>query len=71
MDVQAMKARVLDFMKSCNMTEGGDGVLAAVSGGADSVCLLFLLKELSFGLGIRLWVFHLNHGLRGREADRP
>ena len=70
MDVQAMKARVLDFMKSCNMTEGGDGVLAAVSGGADSVCLLFLLKELSFGLGIRLWVFHLNHGLRGREADR-
>lgn len=70
MDVQAMRARVLEFMEDCDMTEGGDGVLAAVSGGADSVCLLFLLKELSSVLGIRLHVFHLNHGLRGGEADR-
>mgnify|MGYP000606340676 FL=1 len=41
-----------------------------MSGGADSVCLLFLLDELKEELGIRLAAFHLNHGLRGAEADR-
>ncbi len=51
------------------MADRGDGVLLAVSGGADSVCLLFLLHELRDELGIRLAAFHLNHGLRGAEAD--
>ena len=57
-------------MRSWEMTEPGDGLLAGVSGGADSVCLLFLLDELKEELGIRLAAFHLNHGLRGAEADR-
>lgn len=57
-------------MEEQHMADGGDGVLAAVSGGADSVCLLFLLHELAGELGIRLAAFHLNHGLRGAEADR-
>ena len=52
-------------MRSWEMTEPGDGLLAGVSGGADSVCLLFLLDELKEELGIRLAAFHLNHGLRG------
>ena len=57
-------------MRSWGMTEPGDGILAGVSGGADSVCLLVLLDELKEELGIRLAAFHLNHGLRGAEADR-
>lgn len=38
-------------MRSWEMTEPGDGLLAGVSGGADSVCLLFLLDELKEELG--------------------
>ena len=61
---------VMEYMKKMGMADPGDGILAAVSGGADSVCLLWMLKELSEVLGFHLAVFHLNHGLRGPEADR-
>jgi tRNA(Ile)-lysidine synthase len=40
-------------------------VLAGVSGGADSVCLALVLKELGYEVAIA----HLNHGLRGPAAD--
>ena len=65
-----LKRRVKEFIRENKMLEEGDGVLAAVSGGADSVCLLLVLNELKEELGIRLAAFHLNHGLRGAEADR-
>ena len=64
------RRKVLAFMKKKRMTDRGDGVLAAVSGGADSVCLLFLLHEVAAELGIRIFAFHMNHGIRGAEADR-
>ena len=67
---ESVKQRVKEYMRSWGMTEPGDGILAGVSGGADSVCLLVLLDELKEELGIRLAAFHLNHGLRGAEADR-
>lgn len=41
-------------------------ILVALSGGADSVCLLHALKE----CGADICAFHLNHGIRGSEADR-
>lgn len=41
----------------------------ACSGGADSVALVWLLMELREALGLRLLVVHLNHQLRGAEAD--
>ena len=70
MSGQETEKRVLEFIREHHMADGGEGVLAAVSGGADSVCLLVILKELSKRMGIRLHAFHLNHGLRGAEADR-
>ena len=61
---------ILNTINKNKMTKPGMHVIAAVSGGADSVCLLLALKELSAELGITLEAFHLHHGLRGEEADR-
>jgi len=47
------------------MLASGDRILAGVSGGADSVCLLLVLKE----LGCNVSAAHLNHGLRGAASD--
>ena len=41
-------------------------ILVALSGGADSVCLLYALRE----YGAQICAFHLNHCIRGEEADR-
>ncbi len=45
-------------------------ILAAVSGGADSVAMLRALHELAPRAGLRLAAAHLNHRLRGSESDR-
>lgn len=50
------------------MVEEGDRVLAAVSGGADSVCLLLVLQELQSVLGFDLRSIHIEHGIRGEES---
>jgi tRNA(Ile)-lysidine synthase len=50
------------------MIKPGDRLVAAVSGGADSVCLLDVLHHMKKGLGLTLIVAHFNHGLRP-DAD--
>lgn len=52
-----------------HMIENGDCVLVALSGGADSVCLLDALCKLRETLKIKVAAAHLNHMIRGREAD--
>lgn len=56
-------------IKENNLIKAGDTVLCAVSGGADSVALLYCLKELSEQMGFTLKAAHFNHGIRGDEAD--
>jgi tRNA(Ile)-lysidine synthase len=51
------------------LLERGDHILTAVSGGPDSVALLWTLALLSFEYELRLTTAHLNHGLRGAEAQ--
>lgn len=51
------------------MFEAGQKVGIAVSGGADSVCLLYVLRELASRWDLRFRVLHLNHGLRGKDSD--
>jgi tRNA(Ile)-lysidine synthase len=52
------------------MFEPGQKVGLAVSGGADSVCLFHILRELAARWDLRLHVLHVNHGLRGNESDQ-
>ena len=52
------------------LIQKGDRVLVAFSGGADSVCLLYCLKSLEEKLGFKTFAAHLNHGLRGNDAER-
>ena len=52
------------------MLPRGARVLCAVSGGADSMCLLHLLKSLELARGIRVFAAHFEHGLRGEESLR-
>lgn len=51
------------------MVESGDSVVVGVSGGADSMCLLFLMSEIKDILGYSLSAVHVHHGIRGLSAD--
>lgn len=51
------------------LTAAGQTILVGVSGGPDSLCLLHVLQRLAPELNITLHVAHLNHGLRGADAD--
>ena len=64
-----MLDRVSGTLSRYSMCAPGDHVTVAVSGGADSVCLLHILHELAPSLRIELSVAHLNHKLRGAESD--
>ena len=62
--------RVCKFIRDNDLLRRGDAVTAGFSGGADSMCLLAVLKELEALLGITVQAVHINHQLRGAEADR-
>ena len=69
---KGMIAKVLEYVKKYRMIEEGDTIAAGVSGGADSVCLLFVMLHLQKIIPFRLAVVHVNHGIRqeaGRDAD--
>lgn len=62
--------KVLEAIKNFNMLKNSKKITVALSGGADSVCLLHVLASLRSRLGIELSAAHLNHLIRGDEADR-
>lgn len=61
---------LLSMVRRYEMLTPGDRVYCAVSGGADSVAMLFAFYLLKEKLDIRLCAAHFNHGLRGEESDR-
>nr|HID58839.1 tRNA lysidine(34) synthetase TilS [Desulfobacterales bacterium] len=63
-------SKVDTTIRRYSMLEKGEIVVIGVSGGPDSVALLHALIALSDLWSLRLVVAHLNHGLRGEEADR-
>ena len=65
-----MWEEVHGFVKENHMLEDGDYVLAGLSGGADSVCLLRYLLWVQKKIHIKIAAVHVNHQLRGSEAER-
>ncbi|MGN1204919.1 MAG: tRNA lysidine(34) synthetase TilS [Lachnospiraceae bacterium] len=64
--------RVYAYVEKYHMLAAGDVVAAGISGGADSVCLLFVLSALREKIPFRLSAVHVNHGIRpeaGEDAD--
>jgi tRNA(Ile)-lysidine synthase len=64
------KEDVLSVIKKYNMLENCDRIVVGLSGGADSVCLLSVLNSLKAEYGFSLVAAHINHGIRGAEAQR-
>jgi len=65
-----MQNKLYRFLREQNMVQPKDTVICAVSGGADSVALLFAMYLLKDRLEIKLEAAHFNHHLRGAESDR-
>ena len=65
-----MLNKLYAFIRQQRLVEPGDTVICALSGGADSVALLYALYLLRDRLGIRLEAAHFNHCLRGEESQR-
>ncbi len=63
-----MLDRIADTITRYRMFEPGQCVGVAVSGGADSVCLLDALHHLASRWALSLHVLHLDHNLRGEES---
>jgi tRNA(Ile)-lysidine synthase len=67
----SLAARVLAGIRRRQLFEPGARVVAAVSGGSDSVALAWILRELSEAGALRLTaIAHLDHSLRGAESAR-
>lgn len=65
-----MLNKLHSFIRSNRMLDKGDTVICAVSGGADSMALLWSMYLLKEKLGIALQAAHFNHNLRGEESLR-
>ncbi|MDO4262186.1 MAG: tRNA lysidine(34) synthetase TilS [Eubacteriales bacterium] len=65
-----MKNKVFAYMEKWDMLRDGDTVLCGFSGGADSTALLLLLQEYGEARDVCVHAVHVNHGIRGAEADR-
>ncbi|MDD7348721.1 MAG: tRNA lysidine(34) synthetase TilS [Clostridiales bacterium] len=65
-----LKAKVLKYNERNKLFGKGDRIVVGVSGGKDSVCLLDILNRCKEEYELSLLVVHVNHCLRGEEADR-
>lgn len=65
-----MKEKVLRTIKKYGLIDRGDKVVIGVSGGPDSMALLYLLLDIKEDILFDIYVAHVNHGIRGKAADK-
>ncbi len=68
-DIRQIERKVFEFIEKYRLLRPGDRVVVGVSGGADSVCLLFVLSEWAAKYGLELYVVHVNHGIRKEAGE--
>ena len=68
--IAALEAAALEQLKRHGLVQPGDRVIAAVSGGADSMALLLFFLRCGPALGLTVEVAHVDHGLRGEASAR-
>ena len=64
-----LEDKVRETIKKYRMLGSGDRVLLGISGGPDSLALLHVLYSLEKELDFSLYLAHLNHMFRGKEAE--
>lgn len=62
--------KILNFISSREMICESDSILIALSGGPDSVFALHFFHKYKRKFGIQLAAVHVNHSIRGKEADQ-
>ncbi|MFH1223371.1 MAG: tRNA lysidine(34) synthetase TilS [Pseudomonadota bacterium] len=68
--MKELEIKTLQFIRQEDLIQKGDKLLVAVSGGVDSVSLLYVIKDLMNIIEIPApFVAHVNHKLRGGESD--
>lgn len=65
-----MLNKVINTINENEMINNGDGIIVALSGGPDSMCLLHVLYSLKERYDLTLYAAHINHMLRGAESDK-
>jgi len=68
--MKEIEKKITEYITRNGMLRPGDSVLVAVSGGADSVCLLHVLWKLRQVLHLSVYAAHYEHGIRGEESAR-
>ena len=60
---------ILNINKKYNLIESNDIIVVGFSGGPDSVFLVEMLKKLQHFFNFKIYLVHINHLLRGEDAD--
>lgn len=63
-----LKDNVLATIMEYNLIEENDNILVGVSGGPDSMALLYVLLEIKELIPFNIYIAHVNHGVRGDDA---
>ncbi|HLR36336.1 MAG TPA: tRNA lysidine(34) synthetase TilS, partial [Tissierellales bacterium] len=65
-----MEGKVLETIRNYNLIDEGDQVVIGVSGGPDSMALLYILLDIKKVIPFNIYVAHVNHGVRGEAANK-
>lgn len=64
-----MKQKVMETIKKYNLINSKDKIVLGVSGGPDSIAMIDILRQIKDEMNFEMYVAHINHNIRGKEAD--